>query len=78
MEVEDDVFALAASANFTAKWHLVGHDHGAMLGWKCAASVRGRAQLLVDALLPEAAVLREAVGEHVGAWDQDAAATMRR
>jgi len=44
--LEDDVFALAAAANFTARWHLVGHDHGAMLGWKCAASARGRSQLL--------------------------------
>ena len=36
-----------AAAAFPARgrWHLVGHDHGAMLAWTCAASARGRAQL---------------------------------
>jgi pimeloyl-ACP methyl ester carboxylesterase len=32
----EDVFALAAAAN-VSKFHLVGHDHGALLGWRIAA-----------------------------------------
>lgn len=44
----DDVWALAAAFNFTsggAKFHLVGHDHGGVLGWVVAASPRGAASL---------------------------------
>jgi len=41
-----DVWALAAAANFSERFHLVGHDHGAVLGWTVAASAQGRARLL--------------------------------
>jgi pimeloyl-ACP methyl ester carboxylesterase len=27
------------------RFHLLGHDHGALLGWECAASTRGAARL---------------------------------
>ena len=32
----EDVYALAAAAN-VSRFHLVGHDHGALLGWRIAA-----------------------------------------
>jgi pimeloyl-ACP methyl ester carboxylesterase len=45
----DDAFALAAAGlNLSAsrpRFHLVGHDHGAVLGWTMAASARGAALL---------------------------------
>lgn len=45
----DDVLAVAAATNIsagTARFHLVGHDHGAALGWTVAAGARGAASLL--------------------------------
>jgi pimeloyl-ACP methyl ester carboxylesterase len=44
-ELRRDVFALAAAANFS-RFHLVGHDHGAALGWVAAASAQGSEMLL--------------------------------
>ena len=41
-----DVWALADAAKFPPKFHLVGHDHGAVLGWTVAASEQGAARLL--------------------------------
>jgi pimeloyl-ACP methyl ester carboxylesterase len=43
--LRDDVFAIAAASNFS-KFHLVGHDHGACLGWFSAGSAEGRAKVL--------------------------------
>jgi pimeloyl-ACP methyl ester carboxylesterase len=43
--LKSDVFALATAANFE-KFHLVGHDHGACLGWVAAASANGAARVL--------------------------------
>jgi len=43
--LRDDVFAIAAASNFS-KFHLVGHDHGACLGWVSAGSAEGRAKVL--------------------------------
>merc|ERR1719421_886353 len=47
--LRDDVFAVAAAVNYTTggrKFHLVGHDHGAVLGWVATASAAGKASLL--------------------------------
>lgn len=37
----DDLFAVAVAVGF-GKFHVVGHDHGAMLGWCAAGTDRGR------------------------------------
>jgi len=44
--LKSDVFALAKAAKFPSKFHLVGHDHGAVLGWVAAASPEGASSLL--------------------------------
>ena len=37
--LENDAFAVAATHfGVTSKFHLIGHDHGALLGWKISAS----------------------------------------
>jgi pimeloyl-ACP methyl ester carboxylesterase len=43
--LRDDVFAVAEAVGFK-KFHLVGHDHGAVLGWYAAGSERGRERIL--------------------------------
>jgi pimeloyl-ACP methyl ester carboxylesterase len=43
--LKSDVFALATAANFS-KFHLVGHDHGACLGWVTSASDEGMHRIL--------------------------------
>lgn len=40
-----DVFAIATASNFT-RFHLVGHDHGAVLGWFSVGSAEGRSKVL--------------------------------
>ena len=45
MNMRRDVFAIAAASNFS-KFHLVGHDHGACLGWVSVGSAEGRAKVL--------------------------------
>ena len=44
--LRDDVFNIADAVNFTGQFHLVGHDHGAALGFYAAASPRGEARIL--------------------------------
>ena len=36
-----DVWAVANAVNFTGKFHLLGHDHGAMLGFTCVSITLG-------------------------------------
>lgn len=43
--LRDDVFALADKVGFE-KFHLVGHDHGAVLGWYTAGSSQGASRIL--------------------------------
>jgi pimeloyl-ACP methyl ester carboxylesterase len=43
--LRDDVFNIAAAVGFS-KFHLVAHDHGAVLGWYAAGDPRGKAQFL--------------------------------
>eukprot|EP00928_Gymnodinium_smaydae_P066361 TRINITY_DN4937_c0_g2_i2.p1 TRINITY_DN4937_c0_g2~~TRINITY_DN4937_c0_g2_i2.p1 ORF type:complete len:377 (-),score=32.22 TRINITY_DN4937_c0_g2_i2:176-1246(-) len=43
--LRDDVFAIAAAFN-TSRYHVVSHDHGAVLGWYSASSDRGKEQFL--------------------------------
>lgn len=43
--LRDDIFAVADALGFD-RFHLVGHDHGALLGWYTAGSPRGEARLL--------------------------------
>ena len=43
--LESDVWAIADAVGFP-KFHLVGHDHGAVLGWKTAAAQRGAERIL--------------------------------
>lgn len=35
------MYALVAALNLTPSFHLVGHDHGAALGWYTAAEDKG-------------------------------------
>lgn len=44
-KLRDDIFAIADAAGFD-KFHLVAHDHGAVLGWYAAGSDRGNARFL--------------------------------
>lgn len=39
--LRSDVYAVAAALNFSTDVHLVGHDHGAALGWYAAADIGG-------------------------------------
>jgi pimeloyl-ACP methyl ester carboxylesterase len=40
--LRDDVYELADAANFSSHgFHLVGHDHGALLGWFAASGAEG-------------------------------------
>jgi len=43
--MESDVWAVADAVGFD-KFHLVAHDHGAVLGWKTAASETGARRIL--------------------------------
>lgn len=43
--LRDDVFAIADAVGFD-RFHLVAHDHGAVLGWYAAGSDRGEARFL--------------------------------
>mmetsp|Transcript_13324 Transcript_13324/g.35743 ORF Transcript_13324/g.35743 Transcript_13324/m.35743 type:complete len:318 (-) Transcript_13324:211-1164(-) len=43
--LKDDVFAVADALGFT-NFHLVGHDHGAALGWYAVASADGKRRIL--------------------------------
>lgn len=43
--LRDDVFAMADAAGFS-NFHLIGHDHGAVLGWHTVQSDRGRSRIL--------------------------------
>lgn len=43
--LRDDVFAVADAVGF-GRFHLVGHDHGALLAWRVAGSPRGRDRLV--------------------------------
>ena len=45
--LRDDIFAVAEAMNFShAKFHLVGHDHGAALGWYTVTSEQGKSSIL--------------------------------
>lgn len=41
----EDAWSVADEIGFSNKFHLVGHDHGAMLGWTMAGSDRGEERL---------------------------------
>lgn len=43
--MKSDIFALAKAAKFPQRFHLVGHDHGGVLGWVAAASPEGEAAI---------------------------------
>lgn len=43
--LESDVWAIAHAVGYE-KFHLVGHDHGAVLGWKTASSQQGKDRIL--------------------------------
>jgi pimeloyl-ACP methyl ester carboxylesterase len=43
--LRDDIFAVAEAVGFD-KFHLVAHDHGAVLGWYAAGSDRGKERFL--------------------------------
>lgn len=43
--LRDDLFAVAKAVDFCS-FHLIGHDHGAVLGWYAVASERGREHVL--------------------------------
>jgi pimeloyl-ACP methyl ester carboxylesterase len=44
-KLRDDIFAMADAVGFE-RFHLIGHDHGALLGWYAAGSSDGRGRLL--------------------------------
>lgn len=44
-KLRSDVFGVAAAAGF-AEWHLVAHDHGAVLGWYTAGSEQASGKIL--------------------------------
>lgn len=70
--MRDDVFAVADAVGFD-KFHLVAHDHGAVLGWYSAGSDRGAERFLTFTALsiPHVDALSKALdptGDHA---DQD-------
>jgi len=49
-KLRDDIFAVADAVGF-GRFHVVAHDHGAVLGWYAAGSERGRERFLSFAAL---------------------------